>query len=343
MIGAYVHHQGRGHLHRVLSVLERIDDEAAILTSAEVDPAALPANVELVSLPDDLPPPGESALRPTAGGALHWAPLGVPGLAARTARLLDWIDRAAPRAFWVDVSVEIVLAARLAGAPVVTTLMPGIREDRPHRLAFRVAEALIAAWPSGSRPEAVSATGRTVHEVGGLSRYERRERTGSPDGASRPSVVHLSGAGGAEDARFWRAVRQQVPQAEWTSLGGVDGRWVADPWPTLCAADVVLTGAGQGAIADCACLDTELVVVPQPRPFHEQQATALALDGMPGVAVCHIQQGPEAVAAAIGQALERSRDGAGVGSGFRAAWQVDGAADRAAAVLRDPCAAGGGR
>ena len=334
MIGAYVHHHGRGHLHRVLGVLARLDDEATVLTSLDVDPSALPANVEVIALPDDLPPPGVTPIRPTAGGVLHWAPLGVPGLATRTARLVDWIDRAAPRAFWVDVSVEMVLAARLAGAPVVTTLMPGVRQDRPHRLAFDVAEALMAAWPSGTRPDAVAATGRVVHEVGGLSRYEHRERIVAPDRPSRPTVVHLSGAGGEEDGRFWRAVRQLVPRAEWISLGGMDGRWVDDPWPILCAADVVLTGAGQGAIADCACLDTEIVVVPQERPFAEQQATAHALQGMPGVTVCGLRQGPAAVAAAIEGALGRSREG-GV-SGFRAAWQVDGAADRAVAVLREP-------
>ena len=57
-------------------------------------------------------------------------------------------------------------------------------------------------------------------------------------------------------------------------LGPPGTRWVDDPWPLLCAADVVVTHAGQNAIADVAAARRPAVVIAQPRPHDEQLATA---------------------------------------------------------------------
>ena len=54
-------------------------------------------------------------------------------------------------------------------------------------------------------------------------------------------------------------------------------RWVEDPWPLLCAADVIVTHAGQNAIADVAAARRPAVVIAQPRPHDEQLSTAQAL------------------------------------------------------------------
>jgi hypothetical protein len=53
--------------------------------------------------------------------------------------------------------------------------------------------------------------------------------------------------------------------------------WAADPAPALCAADVVVTHAGQNAIAEVAAARRPAVVIPEPRPHDEQEATARAL------------------------------------------------------------------
>ena len=47
---------------------------------------------------------------------------------------------------------------------------------------------------------------------------------------------------------------------------------VADPWPFLCGADVVVAAAGDATIADVAAARAPLVAVPQPRPYAEQTA-----------------------------------------------------------------------
>jgi UDP-N-acetylglucosamine--N-acetylmuramyl-(pentapeptide) pyrophosphoryl-undecaprenol N-acetylglucosamine transferase len=94
----------------------------------------------------------------------------------------------------------------------------------------------------------------------------------------------------------------------------------------------VVTGAGQASIADAACADVPLVVVPGRRPYGEQDATAEALDSIPGVTVLRYGDGPTAVGRAVRRQVDRVRDGES--GGIRAWWGVDGAAARAAEVIR---------
>jgi Glycosyltransferase family 28 C-terminal domain len=61
------------------------------------------------------------------------------------------------------------------------------------------------------------------------------------------------------------------------TLGLRGGRRTPDPWPDICAADVVITHAGQSCVADVAAARRPAIVLPQPRPFDEQHATAETL------------------------------------------------------------------
>ena len=45
----------------------------------------------------------------------------------------------------------------------------------------------------------------------------------------------------------------------------------------MCGADVVVTHAGQSCIADVAAAQRPAVIIPQPRPYDEQQATSRVL------------------------------------------------------------------
>ena len=61
------------------------------------------------------------------------------------------------------------------------------------------------------------------------------------------------------------------------TLGLRGGPRTPDPWPDICAADVVITHAGQSCVADVAAARRPAIVLPQPRPFDEQHATAETL------------------------------------------------------------------
>lgn len=374
MIGIYAHHHGSGHLQRALSVAAVLRDEVTILTSAPVDRRAVPdpERVQILPLPMDHDGPGAMAPdhqsgaggvadapdvagaqgvadAPTAGGRLHWAPLRQPGLRRRMALIADWIDRTQPTVLWTDISVEVTLAARLTGTPVVSTVLPGRRDDAPHVLAHGVCSALVAGWPRSAGAPVPAGAARPLVPVGGVSRFADRDpgacrghRAGPHSGKggsapaldhARPRILHLRGSGGGHADTRWDAVRDQLTDVDWVSLGGPGGRWVADPWDEMCRADVVVSAAGQSSIADLAAAEAHVVAVPEARPFDEQDATAAHLQQLGLGAVVGREDSVADLVAAVRQTLERARSTPGEGSGLRRAWEVDGAAQRLATVL----------
>jgi len=274
VIGYYVHHQGRGHLHRAMAIARALGSTVVVGLSSLPRPEGWPG--PWIELPRD--DDGETRVDAEARGRLHWVPERHAGLRARMAEISSWIDDVDPELMVVDVSVEVSLLARLHGVPVITIVLPGDRRDAAHELVHSVARRIVAAWPSQVRQlvRGVEESDRLVC-VGAMSRFDGRERGPGPLGDGTRRVVVLSGAGGSTvtpDAI--ESARGQSPGWEWTVLGG-PGAWVDDPWDVLCAADVIVTHAGQNAIAEVAAAGRPAVVVPQPRPFDEQDLMATGL------------------------------------------------------------------
>ena len=298
MIAYYVHHHGSGHAHRAAAVAGALTAPVVGLSSRPA-PAGWPG--EWVVLPDDAGThPADDV---TAGGVLHWVPLHHNGLRDRMAAISAVLARGDVRLLVADVSVEVCLLARLHGVPVAVMAQPGDRTDRPHRLAYDLAARLLAPWPelpAAPRPDACSADsggwpahwrGRTVH-LGAFSRFDGR--TPRPPDPRR--VLVLWGGGGLDvsDAQV-RQAAAATPERIWEVAGTVPGTaasqvpggdppnlrrlgWVEDVWPVLERAAVVVTHAGQNALAEIAAARRPAVVVPQERPHDEQRATARVLD-----------------------------------------------------------------
>jgi hypothetical protein len=273
MIGWYIHHVGLGHLHRAEAVSRRLNRPVAGLSS-------LPRPARWQGPWIDLARDDGTGVDPTAGGQLHWAPLHDGGLRSRTAAVSAWIEDQHPELIVADVSAEITLLARLHGIPVVSVVLPGDRSDPAHVLAYRVSDALVAAWPSTANsvvnglPRDVE---RRIRHVGGLSRFEvstAQRRVGGP-----PRVTVLAGAGGTTIT--WpqlEAAKGETDRWTWTVLAPPPlGRWTDDPVRVVRESDVVITHAGQSAIADVATARRPAIVIPEPRPHAEQEATARAL------------------------------------------------------------------
>jgi len=154
----------------------------------------------------------------------------------------------------------------------------------------------------------------------------------APAGGARGGprrVVVLSGRGGSDLTPGMLAdAARATPGWAWTVLGPPSDRWVDDPWPLLCAADVIVTHAGQNAIADVAAAGRPAVVVPQPRPYDEQHATARVL-AEAGVATVRARwPEPHEWDAVLGEALARGGEG-------WTRWRTGTGAERAAALLRE--------
>ncbi len=278
VIGWYVHHQGRGHAQRAAAVAQHLP-EVTGLSSA---PAPAGWSGPWIDLPrDDAPGGGEHD--PTAGGVLHWAPL-TAGYTARAAAVAAWVARARPELVVVDASVEVALLVRLLGVPVLVVVGPGDREDRPHRAALDAATALLAPWPAWVRPAPGQGAWRgRVVGVGAFSRHDQRVRT---EVVPR-TVTVLFGGGGLDvtPAQLDAAVAA-TPGWCWTVLGGPQPApaenlrapgWLVDPWPALSSAEVVVTHAGQNALAEVAAARRPAVVLPQQRPHAEQVTTGAVL------------------------------------------------------------------
>jgi hypothetical protein len=271
MIGYYVHHHGSGHLNRAISICAHLRQPVIALTSLHV-PRPHPFSSAL-RLPRD-----DGSTRPTdpsANGALHWVPHHDDGLRRRMALIARWVEETRPTAVVVDVSVEIALFVRMLGVPVIVMTMPGARTDGPHALVHQLADHIVAAWPQDlDEPEWLRAYAAKTSYVGGISRFEQRDIL-HPTEARAPTILVLSGTGGCEfDQTAVDATAAQVPEITWKALGLRGGPTTVDPWPDICAADVVITHAGQNCVADVAAARRPAIVIPQLRPFDEQRMTA---------------------------------------------------------------------
>jgi UDP-N-acetylglucosamine--N-acetylmuramyl-(pentapeptide) pyrophosphoryl-undecaprenol N-acetylglucosamine transferase len=283
VIGYYVHHHGRGHLTRALAICAHLAEPVTFFSSLR-RPAGIRAGDVWVHLPYDVPPASHRLDGVTANGRLHWAPLGVTGLADRAATLLEVLAATRPRRLVVDVSVEVTMLARLAGVPVTVMALPGERTDAAHRLAFDVADMIIACWTAELYcPPWLAEHSARTHFVGAVSRFEGGRPPRRSRGAPQEGLL-LCGAGGSEvPADALEQLQDAAPQFGWRAAGGA-AQWVDDLWPLLSAAEVVVTHAGQNALADVAAAGAPAVVIAEPRPFAEQRVMCEAL-GRAGVAV----------------------------------------------------------
>ena len=276
MIGYYVHHQGDGHATRAQAIARHLGHEQVTGLSSRPRPAGWRG--EWLRLASDDGPPVADVMDPTAGGALHWAPSRHPGLRTRMAQIAAWVVAQQPRLVVVDVSVEVTVLVRTMGVPTVVMAMPGDREDAPHQLGYRLADAIIAPWPAWADVLKGAAPWRSkMHHVGAISRYDASRPWDAEGDPSR--VLVLSGHGGTQlTLEALAGAQRATPRSDWTVLGPPSARWEADPWPLLHNAGVVITHAGQNAVADVAAARRPAVIIAQPRPHAEQRATAAALD-----------------------------------------------------------------
>lgn len=296
MIGWYVHDHGSGHRGRLEAVAPHLD---VPVTGMGSGPPA--AGVDWLPLPPDTL--GPAADDPTAGGALHWSPLGERGMLSRAETVAAWVRASGCRLLVVDVSVEMLLLARLLGVATVAVLQPGRREDRAHLLGYDTAAALLAPWPAalptrgrwlaglGRRDTPLQA--RTTH-TGAFSVADRRAPAESLGcalpgrcvalvlgrGGHGVTVPDVRAAAAATPGWHWHVAGELAPGAggsvPWSSV--VEHGTLPDVRALLAHADVVVGPCGGGLVAEVAASGTPFLALPQPRPFDEQVELAALLD-----------------------------------------------------------------
>ena len=283
-IGWYIHHHGRGHLHRFLSVLPGLTDVTA-LSSLPRPPGLVGA--DWIELPMDLPVTPSAARSADARGLLHWAPLATGGYTERMATVAAWIAATRPDAVVIDVSVEMALLVRLMGVAPIWVAQRGARQDLPHQLAYAAAQTIIAPWTEATQPP--DRPGAPPRErttlVGALSRFDD---VPAPPPAARPSVCVLLGFGGHDIAAAdILAAARATPGWRWDVTGVPAAASAAnvrvhppdcDVWALLARATVAVSSASTNAIGEVAAARRPLICLPQQRPFDEQRDQAAALE-----------------------------------------------------------------
>jgi hypothetical protein len=266
MIGWYVHHRGAGHLQQLRIIAHHLASSVTALSSLK-RPAWWRA--EWIELPFDAPADG--SVDTTAGGVLHWAPCHHPGLRRRGAAIAAWIDQARPSLFVTDVSVEVALLARLLGVPVVVVAMRGTRTDRAHAAAYDLAHALLAPWPGALASTSWPSRwlSKTWH-VGAFSAFDRYSPCRPPETSPRHVLVVMGSGGARVTAATLDRARSVTPGWEWQSAGVTSSLSRRALWRALCRAHIVITHAGQNAVAEVAAARRPAIVVAQPRPHNEQ-------------------------------------------------------------------------
>jgi hypothetical protein len=274
MIGYYAHHCGSGHLSRATALAPCLDEPVTLLSTAAG--SQTDAFADMVELADDSS--GEITFDdPAAHGQLHWAPYHHRGLQSRMSQVARWVEVARPSVVVVDVSVEIANLIRLLGVPVVVVAMPGERSDPAHQWGYRLAERIIAPWTREVYdPPWLWPFMDRVRYVGSFSRFDGETPPPAPKGAVQRCLV-FGGTGGTTltPTVLGQLVASQ-PQYSWDVVGA-GGHWADDIWSRLCRSDVVVSHAGQNAVAEIAAARRPAVVVPEPRPHDEQRHTAEAL------------------------------------------------------------------
>ncbi|WP_311198348.1 glycosyltransferase [Corynebacterium sp. p3-SID1194] len=317
IVGIYAHHHGSGHIRRCRRIQRELAElgwDAVILSTAP--------DADIV-LADDAGH-GHTGRAMTAGGTLHYAPYGNRGLRERYAAIASWVDENDPAAFYVDVSAEVCMFLRLMGVPVVTLAMPGLRDDAPHQLAYRQSDAIIAAWPSWVPvPDHLRTHSDRLHPVGGITLLDRPDAARGVDRDPQHVVVMAGRGGSTWEPGDWDAVEAACPGYRFTFLTGENR--VDDPTELIASAGVVVAAGGQNSIADIAHQGAPAVILPQPRPFIEQKASAtlLAREGL-AVVPEHFpapEEWPDVLAAARELNADWSR------------WETAGSARRAAEVI----------
>ncbi len=322
MIGYYIHNHGRGHLTRARSIAAHLDAPVTALSSLPI--AGTHPFRHVVDLARD-----DTSIEPTdvtAGGVLHWAPRHDRGLRTRMAALAAWIEADQPSLVVVDVSVEIAAFVRLLGIPVVVMAMPGERDDCSHALGYSLADHIIAPWPGGLyEPTWLHEHRAKTTYVGGISRFEGRPKL--PTVEQRQQITVLNGAGGSTmTSQALDECAHSYSEFRWLPLGVPGTPWVEDPWPTLSASSVVVTHAGQNAIADIATSQTPAIVIAQDRPYLEQRTMARILSANSLAVVSDHWPTTTQWADLIGTARA-------LGGQRWALWNTTGAASRAAGII----------
>ncbi len=327
--GFFVHHQGRGHIERIKAIVERLDDRPLTVFSVATEPfiALADDRLTVVRLDNGIghPSPTRALHEQITPDALHCVPMGSAPMTQNAAAFARFFAESRPGLFFVDVSAEWAVFARLCSVPAVTVRMHGDRADASHLAGYEASAGMVAPFDARlEQPDYPERLRTRTFYSGGLctttdavpERERARRALGLPP--EREIIVVVSGGGGtgAHYASLTMGARARQ-DALWLTLGPlhVEGHetdfpnlvrlgWVDRPMEYLAAADLVIASAGDNTVHEIARAKRPFLCIPEWRYYDEQRVKAAQL-GRLGAA--HVLDAWPASWAQWNDALERTK------------------------------------
>lgn len=203
--------------------------------------------------------------------------------AGRAKALAKAIERYQPRAFYCDGVPELAIMVRGMGVPVVLVHLPGnIMNDPTQVFAHQLADHIVAHFPACLEQTDYPHADKTYYS-GYLSKYcsGHFKQSNNPD---TERITILLGYDNYDIPVLTNITQNQsmlftiIGNRQNYDLGKncVQLGTVKDISKAI-AGDIVITAAGQNTVAELLSLGKNLILLPEPRPYHEQAVHAQRL------------------------------------------------------------------
>lgn len=210
---------------------------------------------------------------------------------ARMATLTDLRSCYDKAIFVSDVSAELTIAARTLGFPTVMMRHSGsVDKDPTQSFAYSCSEFLFAPFPEALEDTSYSDTCETVY-LGFLSEQKKALSTDLKKGRSqfRPGISYLSSPSDfnvsvlAALAKHYSHVQvigldqDSVTLPDDFAHERVQFRGYVDDIRAHVDTEIVVSAAGNNAVGELLQLGKKMILLPQQRPYDEQEAKAAKL------------------------------------------------------------------
>ena len=278
----YVHHQGAGHIQRAKSLVPALEEQFAVVFVVASPDMQVRLQHEFGHLPCECLPSKWTDATPSGERTFDSAFEGVPCTRAATQRALTFVNLLSAyeaSLFISDVSAELTILARGAGVPVVMQRHSGNTEQDPTQtFAYECADALYAPYPKHIEDPQFAYVDKTRF-LGFFS-----ELSANRQDVVRRGITLVTSSGEGVDALLPVLEQLQLPiwvvgcdgcdgpiTSRVTFLGHVDD--ISVHLPT----DIVVCSGGNNLLSELLLLGKKLIIVPQPRPYDEQDYKSMQL------------------------------------------------------------------
>ncbi|QPG04580.1 hypothetical protein IT774_10060 [Salinimonas marina] len=275
----YVHHQGAGHIQRAKSLVPALEEQFTVVFVVGSPQMQTQLQQEFAHLACECLPSKWTDSTESVERTFDSAFEGVPCTRAATQRALTFINLLSAyqaRLFISDVSAELTILARGAGVPVIMQRHSGNTDEDPTQIfAYECAEALYAPYPKHIEDPQFAFADKTRF-LGFFSELSTNRQD-----VVRRGITLVTSSGEGVDALLPVLEQLQLPiwvvgcdgtnTSQITFLGRVDD--ISVHLPT----DIVVCSGGNNLLSELLLLGKKLIVVPQPRPYDEQDYKAMQL------------------------------------------------------------------